>query len=162
MATLMDVCSLEEGMRKDRLILISTSLGGYCSNGRSLRTVERYDPVKNECDLVAAMKTARWAFTATVLNRNLYAIGGYDVESSTSVERYDPVTNRWEDVAPLTRPRAFSCSAVLDGSLYVMGGAGPGELTASVERYDPSRNCWQRVSDMTSARAYASCGSLEC
>eukprot|EP00312_Isochrysidales_sp_CCMP1244_P040906 CAMPEP_0202765160 /NCGR_PEP_ID=MMETSP1388-20130828/27584_1 /ASSEMBLY_ACC=CAM_ASM_000864 /TAXON_ID=37098 /ORGANISM="Isochrysis sp, Strain CCMP1244" /LENGTH=58 /DNA_ID=CAMNT_0049433703 /DNA_START=1 /DNA_END=175 /DNA_ORIENTATION=+ len=55
-----------------------------------------------------------------VLDGKLYAVGGYDDDSS--VERYDLATNAWEAVAPLPSARINHAMAALDGKLYAIGG----------------------------------------
>ncbi|VDM26515.1 unnamed protein product [Hydatigera taeniaeformis] len=53
------------------------------------------------------MHYPRIGLGVAVVNRLLYAVGGFDGERRlSSVERYDPEADAWSEVAPLNRPRS--------------------------------------------------------
>jgi hypothetical protein len=66
------------------------------------------------------MPTARWAFSTSVLDGKIYAIGG--VGGSTKVEVYDPASDTWTSKAPLQSGRSFVSAAVFGGKIYAFGG----------------------------------------
>jgi kelch-like protein 19 len=69
--------------------------------------VYRYDPDADVWTLVAPMSTARIGVGVAVVNRLLYAIGGFDGTSRlSSVERYHPENNEWQMVAPMNITRS--------------------------------------------------------
>eukprot|EP00808_Paulinella_micropora_P026345 g58161.t1 len=58
---------------------------------------ERFDPRLNRWEEVASMQYKRRHVAATVLDGQVYAMGGHDgAEALSSMERYDPASNRWE------------------------------------------------------------------
>ena len=72
--------------------------GGQDDQEERCRSVERFDPIKNEWEKIAPMSTARYACSAAVLDGKLYIAGGYDGTRLSSVERYDPVLDTWRSV----------------------------------------------------------------
>eukprot|EP00808_Paulinella_micropora_P011292 g70979.t1 len=60
---------------------------------------KRFDPRLNRWEEVASMQYKRSDVAATVLDGQIYAMGGEDsfgAEALSSVERYDAASNRWE------------------------------------------------------------------
>ena len=69
--------------------------GGY-DGSVFLKTVECYDPVKNEWKSVKSMNVKRSRVALVATYGKLYAIGGYDGASNlSSVEVYVPDTDTW-------------------------------------------------------------------
>ncbi|VDO94920.1 unnamed protein product [Schistosoma margrebowiei] len=56
---------------------------------------------------IASMNSRRIGLGVAVLNRLLYAVGGFDGEKRlNTVERYDPEKDNWEELACLNRARS--------------------------------------------------------
>ena len=52
------------------------------------------------------MNTARQHFGVSVLNNEIYVVGGYDDKTEMKkAEKYNPVKNSWEEIAPMTMER---------------------------------------------------------
>lgn len=67
----------------------------------------RFDPDEDQWTTVKPMHIRRLGVAVTVVNRLLYAIGGYDgVDRHSSVECYHPENNAWTMVAPLNVGRS--------------------------------------------------------
>uniref|UniRef100_A0A3Q2DDE8 Kelch-like ECH-associated protein 1b n=1 Tax=Cyprinodon variegatus TaxID=28743 RepID=A0A3Q2DDE8_CYPVA len=67
----------------------------------------RYDPERDQWQLVAPMLTRRIGVGVAVINRLLYAVGGYDGNTFLdSVECYDPETDSWSEVTHMTSGRS--------------------------------------------------------
>ena len=58
------------------------AVGGFNGSLR-VRTVDSYDPVKDEWCCVSSMQDRRSTLGAAVLNGLLYAVGGFDGSSGT-------------------------------------------------------------------------------
>lgn len=60
------------------------------------RTVECYDPAKNEWKFVAPMNSQRDGACVVTEGRYIYVISGYDGHNYlSSVEMYDPSADEW-------------------------------------------------------------------
>jgi kelch-like protein 19 len=69
------------------------------------------------------MKSKRLAVGVAVVNRLLYAIGGFDGEHRlASMECYHPENDEWTDMPPMKFSRSGSGVAVLNQFIYVVGG----------------------------------------
>uniref|UniRef100_A0A3Q3GS94 Kelch-like ECH-associated protein 1b n=1 Tax=Kryptolebias marmoratus TaxID=37003 RepID=A0A3Q3GS94_KRYMA len=80
-------------------LLISLSSFFFC--------LSRYDPERDQWHLVAPMLTRRIGVGVAVINRLLYAVGGYDGTTFLdSVECYDPETDTWSEVTHMTSGRS--------------------------------------------------------
>lgn len=66
-----------------------------------------YDPDQDKWTMLKPMHYKRLAVGVAVVNRLLYAIGGYDgVERHRSAECYHPENNEWNMIAPMNVPRS--------------------------------------------------------
>lgn len=76
----------------------------------------RYEPERDEWALVAPMGTRRIGVGVAVLNRLLYAVGGFDGSARLrSAERYHPERDSWQPIPPMATVRSGA------------GGAGGGQ-----------------------------------
>ena len=67
----------------------------------------RYDAENDKWTDIASMSTRRIGVGCAVLNRLLYAVGGYDGENRlSSVECYDPEHNQWTEVRAMNTMRS--------------------------------------------------------
>ena len=85
---------------------------------------------------MAIMNTRRSSVGVAVLNKCLYAVGGYDGvarQCLNSVECYDPVLDEWTQVEPMTQRRSGAAVTVLDNLLYAIGGHNGPDIRKSVE-----------------------------
>lgn len=73
----------------------------------SLSFLCRYEPERDEWHLVAPMLTRRIGVGVAVLNRLLYAVGGFDgTNRLNSAECYYPERNEWRMIAPMNTIRS--------------------------------------------------------
>ena len=67
----------------------------------------RFDPDNEQWTDVAPMATCRIGVGVAVVNRLLYAVGGYDgTERLASVERYHPENDAWATLCPMNTTRS--------------------------------------------------------
>merc|ERR1711953_342033 len=89
------------------------------------------------------MGTARRDFAATVLNNEIYVLGGHDDDGChlASVERFDPATGLWCIEPSMQTERVGFAAAAMDGEIYAIGGLNSMyDKTSSVERFVPRAN----------------------
>lgn len=80
----------------------------------------RYDPERDQWHLVAPMLTRRIGVGVAVINRLLYAVGGFDgANRLSSCECYNPERDEWKTMAAMNTVRSGagkeemeSCSAL--------------------------------------------------
>lgn len=103
------------------------AIGGYGgpTNSSCLRSVERYDVLKNKWEQVASMNEGRRALAAVAMPDGIYAIGGYNGKDYiSSVERYDVETDTWSVVCHLNSPKCTMTAVASPDSqkFFVIGG----------------------------------------
>ena len=93
------------------------------------------------------MPTARHSHASSVLNGEIYVIGGHNGSNGlTSVEAYSRKRQRWSTKAPLSGYRYAFASCVVDGAIYIIGGS-----STDVETYKP-RYGWSVTAPMQTVR----------
>jgi len=104
-------------------------------------TVEEYDAAQDRWTKKTSMPTPRVAFSTSVVNEKIYAIGGTpDIHVTLpTVEVYNPATHTWAKESDLPAPRGGHASSVVNGKIYVIGGASDNVtvILPTVEEYDP-------------------------
>jgi N-acetylneuraminic acid mutarotase len=123
------------------------AIGGQGVDGRTLSTVERYDPRTNTWSAVRSMREGRAVPGVTALSDGLrllvVVVGGVVFEPSThllrTTEVYDTLTDTWHTVDALL-PHArgsLGCALESDGTVLAIGGASditsPPSATADVD-----------------------------
>jgi N-acetylneuraminic acid mutarotase len=108
-----------------------------------------------EWEKKADMPTPRAGLGTSVVDRIIYAIGGYD--SLSTVEAYDPKTDTWINKADMPTQRAGLSTSIVDGIIYAIGGFNKNNLYLStVEAYDPKTDTWINKADMPTQRQFFS------
>jgi N-acetylneuraminic acid mutarotase len=131
----------------------ATQTGGQTS---VLKTSELYDPTADAWSSGGPLATARYAYTATLLQSGqVLAVGG-TLNATTqlsSAELYNPTTNSWSSGGSLANARTSHTATLLqNGQVLVAGGFGlTGELS-SVEVYNPTTNTWSAAGSLADAR----------
>jgi N-acetylneuraminic acid mutarotase len=103
----------------------------------------------NSWEAKAAMPTARSGFGMAVVNREIYAIGGYNKDQtdfSAVNEKYDPTLNTWVEKTPMPTHRVSFGIAVFENKIYIFGGQilvnGHRQVITTTEVYDPASDTW--------------------
>uniref|UniRef100_H3ADM7 Kelch like family member 2 n=1 Tax=Latimeria chalumnae TaxID=7897 RepID=H3ADM7_LATCH len=138
------------------------AVGGFNGSLR-VRTVDSYDPVKDQWTSIANMQDRRSTLGAAVLNGLLYAVGGFDGSTGlSSVEAYNIKPNEWFHVAPMNTRRSSVGVGVVGGLLYAVGGydGASRQCLSTVESYNPGTDEWTYVAEMSTRRSGAGVGVL--
>ena len=71
------------------------------------------------------MPTTRSGFSTSVVNGQIYAIGGIgrNGQAISAVEAYDPMTDTWTKRPDMPTARAFLCTNAVNGKIYAIGGS---------------------------------------
>jgi hypothetical protein len=105
--------------------------------------------------------TARWGFSATVLQSGKVLIaGGYGINSNIvgTCELYDPTTGTFSQTGSLSVPRLNHTATLLNSGMVLIAGGqvsdGSGGLTetASAELYDPNAGTFSLTGSLNQAR----------
>lgn len=126
------------------------AIGGYGgpTNSSCLRSVERYDIVKNKWEQVASMNEGRRALAAVSMPDGIYAIGGYNGKDYiSSVEKYDVESDSWQIVCHLNSPKCTMTAVASpdEQKFYVIGGFNGTQLN-EVEVYNTQTRTLRKFS----------------
>lgn len=129
---------------------------GGSHNGSALKSVERYDPIKNEWAQVANMRLPRSHFGMASLQGRLFAVGGYcGISEIEHVECYDPMTNKWSDMSSMNKSRMNHAVVTFSDRIYVIGGSNSVGILDSIEKYNPDLNLWLIIRNTMDPRSGA-------
>lgn len=108
------------------------------------------------------MHSKRLGVGVAVVNRLLYAIGGFDgKERLASMECYHPENNAWTILPSMKTGRSGAGVAALNQYIYVVGGFDGHVQLSSVERYDTEQQIWESVATIQVARSALSLTVLD-
>lgn len=117
------------------------------TGGGSFSTVLHYKDSK----LMAktSMMQVRKEHAAVYLNGYVYALGGYDGQTSRFLhdcERYSLLSDEWSPISSMNTARcAFSATAVNSRYIFIFGGYDGAQRLSSIEKYDPDEDRWLLV-----------------
>jgi len=101
------------------------------------------------------MPTVRAGLSSSVVDRNIYVIGGGKNKAFSLVEEYNPATDTWTEKAGMPTPRVILSTSVVDGKIYAIGGTpdiNVRSALSTVEEYAPATDTWTKKTDMPTAR----------
>lgn len=84
---------------------------------------ERYEPQKNQWEMIPSMHRQRSDASAAALHDKIYIVGGFNgQEVYNSAEVFDVETNQWSNIHPMNSPRSGVSLVAFRDSLYALGG----------------------------------------
>jgi N-acetylneuraminic acid mutarotase len=92
------------------------------------------------------------------LRGEVYVVGGYAMDPTTSVDVYNPTTRAWRSVANLPTALQHPNVAVVRDRLFIAGyfqGQGTGSPQDNAWVYDPDRDRWDAISPLPTATGRA-------
>jgi hypothetical protein len=129
--------------------------GGMADGGRSLASVELFDPARNTVQELGPLLQGRAGHTATLLrNGRVLVAGGYTGEYLASLEVFEPAAKRFRPAGSLLEGRSGHTATLLpDGRVLFIGGVGRGwTFLRSAELYDPATGRSEMLGSMSLAR----------
>jgi len=121
--------------------------------GKSVPTVEVYDPTTDTWTPGATMPTSRCLGGVGTVNDRVYVLGGQTDPTTgvlCSVLEYDPATDTWTEKCPMPARTTWGAAVVHNDMVYVFGGADSHRTPASstVFVYDPTTDTWVQREDL--------------
>ena len=84
---------------------------------------ERYEPQKNQWEMIPPMHQQRSDASAAALHDKIYIVGGFSGrEVLNSAEVFDVESNQWTYIHPMINPRSGVSLVAFRDSLYALGG----------------------------------------
>ncbi len=112
------------------------------------------------------MPTARSSFGVGVVNKKIYAIGGFPITNVN--EEYDPSTDTWTTRKPMPTARMGFAITVYQNKIYVIGGEtdwssskGCYIQTNVNEVYDPATDSWETKAPMPAPRSQMTASTVD-
>ncbi|XP_016660786.1 kelch-like protein 2 isoform X2 [Acyrthosiphon pisum] len=147
------------GVLRDQVVF---AMGGV--KGKSSKSVSMLDVSSQSPSWVpmADMLVSRMRLGVGVLDDCIYAVGGYDGNSTlNSVEVFDVINQKWSMVTSMSTNRRDLGIGVLNNRLYAVGGSDHENCLKSVEYYVPTLDSWTPVAEMSLNRQGVSVGVLD-
>lgn len=136
---------------------------GGSADGRTLNTIEVFDPLENQWAYwftMPPMQTKRTLHGSAVGNGRIFVCGGFDgMRDMNTTEGYDPRTNAWSTNSSwnLTEGRSYLALCNCAGSIYAIGGqdrkreTGP-RAYETVEAFNLYAERWEPVGNLATGR----------
>lgn len=84
---------------------------------------ERYDPQRNQWEMIPSMHIQRSDACAAALHDKIYIVGGFNGrEIYNSAEVFDVEANQWTYIRSMSKPRTGVSLISFRNSLYALGG----------------------------------------
>lgn len=161
-----DQCNYGAAVYKNVLYII-----GGCYNGNDEEEILHpyafsFDPKTHKWKTLQSMNEPRCRFTLTLLEDNMYAIGGsvdtgifplYPLDAGCNLcHKYTISKNEWTQVASLPKEicQHAACTLELEGHehIIVSGGLHEGMVSTQVYEYDPLKNMWGIITNLIVGR----------
>lgn len=108
------------------------------------------------------MHSKRFGVGVAVVNRLLYAIGGFDGNDRlASMECYHPENNAWTILPSMKLGRSGAGVVAMNQHIYVVGGFDGQNHLSSVERFDTEQLAWEMVAEIRTPRSALSLTVLD-
>lgn len=102
-------------------------VGGRQVDGGNLAQLQRFDPVINQWQTLAALPQAQGGLAAAVLGEQLWVFGGeYFTDGGgvySEVWVYQAATDSWQEQGKMLLPRHGLGAVSIENTIYVLGGA---------------------------------------
>ncbi|XP_056321901.1 kelch-like protein 41a [Danio aesculapii] len=145
-------------------------IGGKTDENKTINKMFAYNHKKSEWKELAAMKTPRSMFGATVHKGKIVVVGGVNEDGLlASCEAYDFGTNKWEVFAEFAQERSSVNLLSVDGVLYAVAGftmkenedkeCVPSEIT-DIWQYEEDKKQWSGMIGEMRYASGASCVSM--
>jgi N-acetylneuraminic acid mutarotase len=122
------------------------AIGGADGFGNAVATVRAYEPAERRWIDRRPMTVARRDPAVTVMDGEIWVIGGWNNGARPSVEIYAPATDTWRNGTLLPEPRTGAVAVAHSGEVYVAGGEdSAGAPRASILK--SAGGAWQLVTD---------------
>jgi len=113
----------------------------------------------------ADMLTPRMEMSASIVNGNIYVIGGINKNggnTSLNVDEYNPIADKWTKKADMPTARQSLSTCEIDGKIYALGGYEDGQPIeySAVEVYDPKMDKWEKKTNMPTERQFFSANAV--
>jgi len=96
-------------------------------------------------EVLPELPSVRQEHAVVALGGEVYVIGGFTPQVTSTLEAYDPASRSWRSAAEVPYPLHHANAAAIDGRLYVAGfyaGASFTLVNGRVLEYDPAANTW--------------------
>jgi len=121
-------------------------IGGFDGLGRTVASVEVYDPAIRLWAAGPDVPAPRHHMALVTAGNTLYALGGYSgsgFEPHAEAFALDVGALSWRPVAPLPEARGAMAAAALEGKVFVVGGVGSEGLANELYVYDTAADRWE-------------------
>ncbi|HTV20308.1 MAG TPA: kelch repeat-containing protein, partial [Polyangiaceae bacterium] len=92
-----------------------------------------------------ALPSVRQEHAVVALDGEIYVVGGFTPQVTSTMEAFDPASNTWRSAAEVPYPLHHANAAAIDGRLYIAGfyaGASFTLVNGRVLEYDPAQDAW--------------------
>ncbi|MDA2922189.1 galactose oxidase [Patescibacteria group bacterium AH-259-L07] len=121
-------------------------VGGFDGFGRTVATVEAYNPTTDSWSTMPELPEGRHHAAAVSLGNKLYVIGGFSgitFKPKADVFEFDTIRRSWSKKAPLSTARGALVAVVINDKIFAIGGVGPDGLSSELEIYNPATDTWE-------------------
>jgi len=139
-------------------------IGGFDRSGRTLNTVEIYDPQMNAWQVGPSLPDGRHHAAVVSLGQTLYVIGGFGgaaAEPQADVFSLSAGQNSWSRATAMPTARGALAAATDGQKIFAIGGVGRDGLTNALEIYDAANSTWSVGSPATIKRDHLAAGWIQ-
>jgi N-acetylneuraminic acid mutarotase len=135
-------------------------IGGFDSKGKTIDTVEYYDPKIDTWSTASPLPEPLDHAAAAVYNGTLYVVGGFARANLTSDQNpsdrlfiYNPSSDKWDEGKSMPKERGALTANFINGTLYAVGGVDDSGVSVNnTAAYDPNTDKWTERAPMPTAR----------
>lgn len=136
-------------------------VGGLDGLGRTVSTVEAYDPAADRWESVAPLSEGVHHAGVAGIGNALYVVGGLSglrFQPTDKVFVYDARRRQWAKKASLPQPRGALVAVASAGRIHALGGKDARGNSARHDVYDPVTDAWKALAPLPTPRDHLAGG----
>ena len=136
-------------------------IGGVDENQKTVAAVDCFDLDKETWEQLPELPTGVTGPYITMVNGQIYCIGGTDKKEINQSVVFDFDRNEWSSLPPMPTKRYACGGYVYENKIYIVGGRDGRDPIQACESFDLETKQWEKLAPMPSIRVFYNIAAMK-